>query len=363
LATDYAEWKKNWRETQDRFKRWWAGEDLILGMFGTGVDAGTAVHDQVPDPGLPADLTARHMDPEWVSRQQRYKLSRMHFAAETLPIAFSDMGTVTLATFLGSTPEFAQNNIWYAGSSLSPDNDRDLVFDPTSEWWLRLKAVVSANAALAGNDYLCGMPAIAPNLDVLAELRGFENVLMDLLERPEWVHEKLAQINSVYYQAYDELYDLVKLPDDSSVFQWFMIWGPGKVSQAQCDVAGMISPTMFREFVVPHLREQCIWLDHTLYHVDGPDALGSVDPLLEIDELDAIEFTPGPQVPAGGDPSWYPLYRKILDAGKSVQVADVGADEIIPLLDAIGGKGVYILGFYDSLAQLEDLARAVEPYR
>ena len=143
----------------------------------------------------------------------------------------------------------------------------------------------------------------------------------------------------------------------------FMIWGPGKVFQAQCDVAGMISPTMFEQFVVPHLREQCRWLNHSLYHVDGPDALGTIELLLEIGELDAIEFTHGPQAPDGGDPSWYPLYRKILDAGKCVQVAGVKPAEIVPLLGAIGGKGVYVLGFYDSLDQLEQLARDVEQFR
>ena len=360
---DYTRWKANWAQTRERFVRWWSGDDLILGIFGTGLDAGIAVHADAPDPGLPVDLLARHMDPSWVSRRQRHQLSRRHFPAETLPIAFSDVGTVTLATFRGATPEFAERNVWYSGGTLSPEDDHELVFDPSAEWWVRLEAVVRANVELAGRDYLCGMPAIAPNLDVLAELRGFQDLLMDLMERPEWVHEKLAQINSVYFDAYDALYDILKLPDGSSVFQWFMIWGPGKVSQAQCDVAGMISPAMFADFVVPHLREQCAWLDHSLYHVDGPDALGGVDALLEIDELDAIEFTPGPQVPAGGDSSWYPLYRKILDAGKSVQVADVKADEIIPLLDAIGGDGVYVLGFYDSAAQLEEIAKRAEPYR
>jgi hypothetical protein len=358
-----ATWKPNWAETRERFERWWSRDDLILGMFGTGIPSDTPLHPGVTDPGAPESLFTRHMDPEWVAARQEYELSRRHVPGELLPIAYSDAGTVTLATILGAEPEFAEQNVWYRKSDLAPDNDRELTFDASDDWWRRLRAVVVANVKRAASRYLCGMPAIAPNLDVLAELRGFQNLLMDLIESPDWVKKKLTEINTVYFEVYDRLYDLVRLPDGSSVYQWFMIWGPGKVSQAQCDVAAMISPEMFGEFVVPPLREQCAWLDFSLYHVDGPDALGAVDGLLEIEELDAIEYTPGPQAPGGGDPSWYPLYRRILGSGKCVQVADVMANEIIPLLDAIGGKGVYILGVYDSVQQYEQLLGEVDQYR
>lgn len=37
------------------------------------------------------------------------------------------------------------------------------------------------------------------------------------------------------------------------------------------------------------------------------------------------------------------MYKRILDAGKSVQVVGVAPSEILPLLDAIGGKGIYVM--------------------
>ena len=39
-------------------------------------------------------------------------------------------------------------------------------------------------------------------------------------------------------------------------------------------------------------REQCRWLDHSLYHLDGTQALHQLPALLAIEELDAIEWTP-----------------------------------------------------------------------
>jgi hypothetical protein len=84
---------------------------------------------------------------------------------------------------------------------------------------------------------------------------------------------------------------------------------------------------------------------------------------LEIEALDAIEWTPDPQVPSGGDPEWYPMYRRILDAGKSVQAVGVEVDEVEPLLDAVGGKGMYVHTAVSNETEVERLLRIVEPYR
>ena len=84
--------------------------------------------------------------------------------------------------------------------------------------------------------------------------------------------------------------------------------------------------------------------------------------LLEIEALDAIEWTPNANEPLGGDPKWYDLYRKILAAGKSVQAYLVWGHEIVPLLDAIGGKGVYVLAMFKDRAEVESVLKDVEQF-
>jgi hypothetical protein len=131
----------------------------------------------------------------------------------------------------------------------------------------------------------------------------------------------------------------------------------------QCDAAAMISPAMFQRFVVPALSEQCEWLDYSLFHLDGEHCIRHLEALLSIDALDGIEWTPNPKVPSGGSPAWYGMYRQILDAGKSVQAVGVKPEEVLPLLDAVGGKGMYIMTTFESEAQAEEMAKNVEPYR
>lgn len=65
--------------------------------------------------------------------------------------------------------------------------------------------------------------------------------------------------------------------------------------------------------------------------------------LLAVKKLHAIQWMSGAGQPSHGDKSWYPLYQRILSAGKSVQICWISQDEVEPLLDAIGTKGVYLL--------------------
>ncbi len=88
--------------------------------------------------------------------------------------------------------------------------------------------------------------------------------------------------------------------------------------------------------------------------------------MLGIPTLDAIEWTPQDGIEGGGAPRWYDLYRRILRAGKSVQVVGVKPAEVLPLLEAIGRRGVYILLGCKTEAEMEEVTatvrRAFEPY-
>jgi len=215
----------------------------------------------------------------------------------------------------------------------------------------------------SGGRYLVGMPDLVENMDILAALRDSQKLMFDLIEHPGWVHECLAAINQAYFAVFERFFEIIRDPWGGNAFSAFCIWGPGKTAKVQCDAAALISPRMFRQFVVPPLAEQCAWLDYSMFHLDGTQAIPHLDALLEIEALDAIEWTPQVSIPQGGDPMWYDMYRKILDAGKSVQAIGVEPDEVIPLLDAVGPNGMFIMVNARSEAEAYAVVEACEAYR
>ena len=349
-------------ETKQHFRGWWEQDDLVL--CGSTVPL-EEPREAIADPGEAPDANFYYTQPEWKARWNHYALAGCDFPAEVMPVANTDIGPGSLALYMGGEAELSWDTVWYK-PMIDPDDPEGhppLRFDPECRWWQIQEATLRECAELAKGKYAIGCPDIIENIDIVAALRDPQLLLMDMIERPDWVLEKVDEVNQAFFEAYDRVYDIIRLEDGSSVFGAFRLWGPGKVAKVQCDASAMFSPSMFDKFVVPALKAQCEWLDYAMFHLDGHQCIPHLDLLLEIEPLQAIEWTPDPQVPRGGSPEWYPMYRRILDAGKSVQVIMIEPDEVVPLLDAIGGKGVYVSTHFDSVEQAEELGKRVEQFR
>jgi len=357
-----------WETVRARLEAWWRRDGLVLHVVAPrdgawGAPFAPELHFPLTSGLDPGSLIAGPVDLEtaWLDADRRVEIARAYMArtyhgAEAFPCFDPHLGPGSLATFLGSIPEFAPDTVWFAPDPAAPAEDRPLRFDPSQPWFARQTAIVEAGARAAAGRFLVAMPDLIENLDTLAALRGTEAVMTDLLERPALVKRRLREINRAWFDAFERLYRIVMDPRGGNAYSAFKIWGPGRTATVQCDASAMISCEMFDAFVKPVLTEQCAWLDYSLYHLDGPQAVRHLDAVLAIDALDAVEWTPGAAQPGGGDPVWFALYRRILEAGKSLQVIDVKPHELGPLLDAIGARGVFVM----TTARSEAEARAME---
>jgi hypothetical protein len=355
-------WKPDWPAAQETFIRWWAREGMVLHLTATS----PAPRPPEPRPSRPADVVTAWLDPVYRRRQAEHEMSRTHFLAEAFPIFDTQIGPGSLSTFLGSRPDFAPDTVWYWPCIDDPDAGGPIRFNPENNRWLDAHlALIDEGVAHAAGRYLVSTPDMIENMDTLASLRGDSPLMFDLIERPGWVLEKIAEINQAYFDAYDLIYQRVKDWRGGSVFSAFRIWGPGKTAKLQCDISATFSARMFRKFVQPSLQEQVRWLDYSLYHLDGTTCFQHIDPLLEIEGLNAIEWTPQAGKPGGGSPEWFDLYRRIKAGGKGVQCVGVEDHEVLPLLDAVGPEGLYIMlnERERTLDEAEAILKAVEPYR
>jgi hypothetical protein len=361
MLYDRPAWKSGWEQAQEHYLQWWRQEGMVLTI--SGLPSLDPPRD--PTPHLPEPQTAweRHTDPDWFAWNQRLSLAAQPYPADNLPIAHVELGCVQLAAAFGAEPDFDERTVWYNDVNREPDAYPALILTKDEPWWRAYKGMMLKAVEISQGDYLVGMPAFGSNLDVLAELRGTQNLLYDLVDRPGWVHQKLEEVNQAFFAAYDDYYAHIRLADGSSAYTYFQLWGPGRVSQVQCDFSAMISPAMFETYVVPPLQRQCAWLDYSLYHLDGPHCICHLDALLAIPELDAVQWTPGAGQPGAGNSQWYGLYERVLNASKSVQILGASVLEAKRILETFGCKGVYLSVNVESKAKAGEIIAFVQSVR
>ena len=351
-------WKANLEETKKHYIDWWNHKGIVLNMW-EHFQKGVKPHADIPAPKPYRDLNQRWFDPEWRAEYLDWYVAHSSLMADMLPVANTQLGPGSLAAILGGVFEGGEDTIWIHPN---PNYSDDIVFDPSHPNWLLHKDLLRACKKKAQGHYYVGMPDLMEGLDVLAAIKGTDNVLLDTVMQPEVLEQQMQQINDIYFRVFDELYDIIREGDEMA-FCYFSSWAPGKMSKLQSDISTMISVDDYRRFVQPFIREQCQKIDYTLYHLDGVGAMHHLDALLEIKELNAIQWTPGVGEPQGGSPKWYDLYKKILAGGKSIMACWVTLDELKPLLDNIGGEGVHIEMDFHNEREVEQALRIVEEYQ
>jgi hypothetical protein len=119
-----------------------------------------------------------------------------------------------------------------------------------------------------------------------------------------------------------------------------------------CDISCMLSPRQFEELFLPPLIETMHMVDHRIYHLDGTVALQHLDRLLDVPEIQAIQWVPGDGHEAVLQ--WVPLIRRIQKAGKGVQVC-ARPEDVPGLLNEVSARGLCIVTTCDSEQEARDL--------
>ena len=243
-----------------------------------------------------------------------------HYLAEAVPVVSAELAPNALALYLGCQGVDMPGTVWCRPCIDHPDNAR-FAKDPGNFYWRFTLRLGEEMRRLARGKFLVGFPDLIEGLDTLAAMRGNQELLADLLGRPDWAHDSLTKITELYFEYYDELYEAYRDEASGSIWGAFGGWAPGRMAKLQCDFSAMISPDMFREFMGPVFAAMTARLDYIIYHWDGVDALQHHDALLAISGIQVLQWTPGAGVEPPDHPRWWPIFHKTLDAGKAIDIA------------------------------------------
>ena len=311
-------YREDMDEVRERFTTWWNGGDIGRPVMLLTAPRTEPIEniEAVPPPEGWTGTHYTTLDFDFRVNQAARWCVNTHFLGEAAPNVSPDLAPNCLALYLGCQGIEQPETVWCEPCMRRPE-DAKFEFDPDNFYWDFTLRLAKEQIRIGKGKFLMSFPDLIEGLDTLAAMRGNQELLADLHERPEWVHACLRQITDRYFHFYDILYDLIRDEVGGSVF-W--AWAPGRMTKLQCDFSAMIGPDMFGEFMVPVLHEMSERVSYCMYHWDGPGALPHHDHLLSIANIDMLQWTPGAGVEPPDHKRWWPLYHKTIEAGKKVYV-------------------------------------------
>lgn len=322
----------SWKEK--RLCAWWAGENL-----GTPCLAGW-----VPDPGAslpePTSLDQFWTDRDFIIERKMAEVENTRYYGCAVPYHYVDQGSSAMAGVLGCPLEFVDmETVWAHPKGDALEWVFETRLDPKVEVFDRILELTRRSTALAPGHHYVSIFALEGPTDLLAALYGIETFLVDTLTRPEDVGRAVAHLNQIWLEAFEQVQGIIREAGNPGEVGWPGVWSPGTSFPLQEDVAYNLPPDIFREYFLPALRERVAAMECPFFHLDGIGSIPHLPALLEIEELPVIQWVPG----AGKErlDQWYDLIREILQAGRRVQLFGM-AEEVAPLVEAVGPEGLYI---------------------
>lgn len=314
--------EERWKEVRKNYQLWWERklDRPLLKISHT--DA------YIPDreePRCPRLTQANCHDFSYTAEEiidrVDYELSKVEFLGDGFPFFnLACFGPGIVSAFCGAKLDNSSGRVWFFAEEEKEISDIHVKYDPENIWAKRIKDIYRAGNERWQGMVLMGLPDLGGIMDIMAILRGSENLLFDLYDEPEEVTRLRKEIEVAWKDAFLDLSKAAKA-DKYGYTDWGGLYSKTPAYITQCDFCYMISNDMFREFVLPSIEDHMEFLDHNIYHLDGIGELKHLDDLLALEKLDAIQWVFG-----AGQPSakhWIDsVYKKIEAAKKGIFVIE-----------------------------------------
>lgn len=330
----------NYKATLAEYEKFWERKNTKRPILNMGYNkAGTTPYRE------PETVEEKWLDVEYKYNAFKHNTANTEYIAEGIPMRFVNYGPGCLSACIGGSFKLSMHSVWFDTQQVIEDweNAPEITFNEQSTLW---QCVVKEQARYASDpDVHFSITDLGGVMDIVASLRGTQNLLFDLYDYPDEVKDFSRKVNAEWKKAFDKQLEIVRnagQPYNS----WMNIPSAKPWYPIQCDFCYMISPDQFREFVLPDIVEQVNYMERSIYHLDGPGELPHVDMLLDIPGLNGIQWTSGGSNEPLWDEKWYGLYRKIQDKKKNLVLLN-GIDEnnmegAERLIKSIDPTGVYI---------------------
>jgi hypothetical protein len=309
IATQPLEFCEDFPRIAARHEAFWRGEldyPLLLGYVNTN-----------PSRPITRRLDLIDQPDAWLEAKTQDMVA-LHRIGDALPVIRADFGPVMLGGLFGAPVEFQSDTTWtheFVADDWQNAPEWEVAED--NLFWTQLQQLLALLAEDGRGRYLACTPDLGGSADVLLNLRGSVRLALDVVDQPEQITRAVRAIYPAWRQAFTLFYESV-VGQGTGLCHWHLLWSNTPYMIPACDFSALIGTRRFRELFLEDIQQQAATVGRAIFHLDGPDAARHIDALLELDELQAIQYTPGAGTPSAL--AKLPMCRQIQLAGKSVLV-------------------------------------------
>jgi hypothetical protein len=200
-----------WHLTRARYEAWWEGQPLHQPLVRL-----TAPRAPTPPASPPSDEAALfdwYTDPLQVLPRLERSLASTFYAGDAFPwLDPMSQGLAAIQTAFHGAP-YRIDPLTLTGwtDPLFHDwqNRPSFRVDPANRWWQATRLLLAEGARGSRGRYIVSIPDLQGGGEILALLRGSQELALDLIDCPEQIAPALQEINLAWYGYYQECFRII----------------------------------------------------------------------------------------------------------------------------------------------------------
>ncbi|MBI2843824.1 MAG: hypothetical protein HYX78_10530 [Armatimonadetes bacterium] len=258
-------------------------------------------------------------------------------------------GIPWMEAILGCPIRSSSDSIW----SEPCIDDLDAVLDPRdilsgNRWLQALVEFTDELVRHSNGRYPVGTPVLRGPADMLAAMLGVENFVLACCSEPESVRRLADSCTTVWLEVARTLLDRIPPFYGGHGISFYNLWAPGEGVWFQEDAAAFLSPSIYRDLILPCDVRISGGFGYTLFHLHSA-CLFHIEELLKIESLKVVEINRDPNGPAINEMT--PVFRRIQEVKPLLTWGRFDEEEIEEMVDSLSPAGLYLHMIVDSVEQ------------
>jgi hypothetical protein len=258
-----------------------------------------------------------------------------------------------LSGMLGSRLRILPGNVLGEDRSASWEEMDALRLDHENPWFKKYVAFAEALARHSQGRYPVSHGALVGPCDILGELRGHTQSILDIMEEPELTMRALWKATRIFDEVTTAIWKRLPLWHGGYFDGMYQLWAPGPIIRMQEDASGLYSPSLYRKFLQPLDRYLAGRYANSFIHLHST-SMFILDAFLEIEELRCFEINND----AIGPPlaEMVPYFRMVQEARRSLLIrGSLRPDDARLLMGSLDARGLYLLVVVKDVREAEAL--------
>ncbi|WP_428937076.1 hypothetical protein [Fontivita pretiosa] len=301
-------------------------------------------------------VTPDMIDPDWFLQDWDRSYEHTESRGEDLFMVASPFAGIPWMEVIAGCQVFSSpksGSIWAEHPSPDWDSLDRVGFDPDNPWFLKLVECSRVLVEHARGRYPVGNPILRGITDIVAALLGSQRMVFEFFDHPQQLQQLLVRCTQIWQGVGEALVRTFGLFHGGQCPGRRRVWTPGTCMLYQDDAVAVLSPELYRQYILPLEHEVLRHYDRTMIHTHSATLPILIDGLLSLDSLHAIEVLIDPTGPS--IPELIPTFRRILDQKALLICGEISLSDIELLVKALPAQGLCLMPKVNTEAQADAL--------